>query len=217
MTEQEILQIINGKLDQGKYTLKAMIIAVIISLIVGIVAGLAIGHVLGEGDRQALALEKNKPPVVTEKVVTKTETKLAYIPGETVYLSAPASSTELQSTVSKDTPGAVAEKLDGKFNIGKPNFNYMVNGKVGKFDKTDDEQFIFDKGMVDLKQTSTVTIQAEIPTIDLTRKNVVTVGAMYTGGKISPAMGYTGSMGKVGAYQLVAGKDGQYVGLGIKF
>ena len=43
--------------------------------------------------------------------------------------------------------------------------------------------------MMDLKQTSTITIHAEIPTIDLTRHNVLTVGAM---GKIEPGAGYTG-------------------------
>ena len=196
---------------------KKHIIIAVMFLIIGLIAGYAVGHVLGEGDRQALAVEKNKAPVVAEKVVTKTETKLAYVPGETVYLTAPASSTELQATVSKDTPGAVATKLDGKFDIGKPDFIYNINGKVGKFNKTDDEQFVFDKNMIDLKQTSTISIQAEIPTIDLTRHNVVTIGATHTDGKISPAMGYTGSLGKVGAYQLAGSKDSQYIGLGVKF
>ena len=196
---------------------KKHIVIAVMFLIVGLLAGYAVGHVLGEGDRQALAVEKNKAPVVTEKVVTKTETKLAYVPSETVYLTAPASSAELQTTVSKDTPGAVTEKLDGKFTVGKPDFIYNVNGKVGKFNKTDDEQFVFDKNMIDLKQTSTITIQAEIPTIDLTRHNVITIGATHTAGKFSPGAGYTGSLGKVGAYQITGSKDSQYIGLGVKF
>lgn len=196
---------------------KKHIIVAVIFLIIGVIAGYAIGHVLSEGDRQALAVEKNKPPVVKEVVKTVTDTKIAYVPGETVYLQSPASSTELQAIVNKDTPGAVASKLDGKFNIGKPDFIYNVNGKVGKFNKADDEQFVFDKNMIDLKQTSTITIQAEIPTIDLTRHNVITAGVMYSDGKTSPAVGYTGSVGRIGAYQLVGGQSGGYVGLGVKF
>jgi hypothetical protein len=71
--------------------------------------------------------------------------------------------------------------------------------------------------MIDLKQTSTITIKAEIPTIDLTRHNVITVGAMFTKGKIEPAAGYTGSIGKVGAYQLAGSQSAAYVGAGFKF
>ena len=119
--------------------------------------------------------------------------------------------------VSKDTPGATPAKLDGKFTFNKPNFIYMVNGKVGKFTKTDDEKFIFKKNMMDLKQTSTITIQAEIPTIDLTRHNVITGGAMFTKRKIEPATGYTGSIGKVGVYQLAGSQSAVYVGAGFKF
>lgn len=185
-------------------------------LIIGIIAGFAIGHILGEADRQALAVEKNKPPTVKEVVKTVTDTKLAYVPGETVYLQSPATS-QGQSTVSKDTPGATATKLDGKFTFAKPDFVYMVNGKVAKFTKTDDEQTIFEKNMMDLKQTSTIKIEAEIPTIDLTRHNILTVGAMHSDGKVKPAIGYTGSIGKYGAYQIVGSQNAQYLGGGIKF
>jgi len=198
---------------------KKYIITAVIFLIIGALTGYVIGHILGEGDRQVLALEKSKPPVVKEVVSTVTETKLQYVPGETVYLPGkeiliPGASI---TPVSQDTHGATAAKLDGKFDIGKQKFNYMVNGKVGQFTKAEDEQFIFDKNMMDLKQFSTITIQSEIPTIDLTRHNVVTAGVMYTDGKTSPALGYTGSIGKVGAYQLVGSQNGGYIGLGIKF
>jgi len=198
---------------------KKQIIILVIIFIVGMVAGYATCHVLSEGDRQSLAMEKAKPPVVKETVKTVTDTKLQYVAGETVYLPGkdiliPGASV---TPVSKDIPGAVATKLDGKFDIGKSNFIYMVNGKVGQFTKTDDEKYLFDKNMMDLKQTSTIKIQAEIPTIDLTRHNVITVGAMYSDGKTSPAVGYTGSVGKVGAYQLVGGQNGGYAGLGVKF
>jgi hypothetical protein len=71
--------------------------------------------------------------------------------------------------------------------------------------------------MLDLKQTSTIKIQAEIPTIDLTRHNVLTVGAMFTKGKIEPAAGYTGSLGKINTYQLAGSQSAAYVGVGFKF
>jgi len=148
---------------------------------------------------------------------TVTNTKIAYVPGETIYLQEPVSTTELAAPISKETSGTVATKIDGKFDIGKPEFIYKVNGKIGKLNKTDDEQFIFDKGMLDLKQTSTITIQTEIPTIDLTRHNVLSVGAMYANGKTSPAIGYAGSTGRIGAYQIVGSQNGGYVGIGVKF
>ncbi|MDF2635431.1 MAG: hypothetical protein K0R78_2305 [Pelosinus sp.] len=178
MSEEELLNLINSKLGTGKYTLKTLIIVAVISLILGIGIGLAIGHVLGEGDRQALAVEK--------------DTKLQYVPGETVYLPGEVKEV-LVTPVDKNTPGAVPAKLDGKFDIGKQSFIYMVNGKVGKFDKTDDEQFVFDKNMIDLKQTSTITIKAEIPTIDLTRHNVITAGAMFSKVAGSQSAAYVGA------------------------
>jgi hypothetical protein len=216
MSEEELLSFINSKLGTGKYTLRTLIIVAVISLIIGIVTGLSIGHVLGEGDRQALAVEKNKPPMVKETVKTITDTKLQYVPGETVYLPGEVKEV-LVTPVDKNTHGATPAKLDGKFDIGKQSFIYMVNGKVGKFDKADDEQFVFDKNMIDLKQTSTITIQAEIPTVDLTRHNVITAGAMFTKGKVEPAAGYTGSLGKIGAYQLAGSRSAAYAGAGIKF
>ncbi|EIW17503.1 MULTISPECIES: hypothetical protein [Pelosinus] len=204
------------EIGAGKYTLKTLVIVAVISLITGIVTGLAIGHVLAEGDRQALAVEKNKPPAIKETVKTVTDTKLQYVPGQTVYLPGEVKEV-LVEPVANDTPGAIPAKLDGKFDIGKQKFIYMVNGKVGKFAKTDDEQFVFDKNMIDLKQTSTITMKAEIPTIDLTRHNVITVGGMFIKGKIEPAAGYTGSIGKIGAYQLAGSQSAAYVGAGFKF
>ncbi|EIW16512.1 MULTISPECIES: hypothetical protein [Pelosinus] len=214
MNEEEKLE--NSNLDEGKYNLKMLIIVAVISLVTGSAAGLTLGYVLGEGDRQALAVEKNKPPIIKETIKTITDTKFQYIPGETVYLPGEVKEV-LVMPVDKETPGATPVKLDGKFDLGKQSFIYMVNGRVGKFDKTEEEKFVFEKNMIDLKQTSTITIEAEIPTIDLTRHNVITVGAMFTRGKIEPGIGYTGSIGKVGAYQLAGSQSAAYVGAGLKF
>lgn len=190
-------------------------VAVVISFLAGLFAGVKyLAPALTTTNSVSNTVEKQPIYITGTNTV---DTKLQYVKGDTVYLQSPATSTELATPVSKNTPGAVAEKLDGKYSIGKPDFVYMINGKVGKFNKTDDENFIFEKNMIDLKQTSTIKIQAEIPTIDLTRHNVLTGGVMYSNGKTSPAIGYTGSMGRVGAYQLVGSKDSQYVGVGIKF
>ena len=40
---------------------------------------------------------------------------------------------------------------------------------------------------------------------------------MFTKGKIEPGAGYTGSIGKVGAYQLAGSQSAAYIGGGIKF
>ena len=80
---------------------------------------------------------------------TVTETKLQYVPGEKVYIPASDGSTTVA-------------KLDGKFDIGKPQFIYSVNGKPGVFTKDDDEQFVFDKNMIALTQTSTINIKADL-------------------------------------------------------
>ena len=190
-------------------------ISVILAFLVGLFVGVKyLAPALTTNHTTSNTVEK-QPIYITG--TTKTDTQLQYVKGETVYLPAAVSATELATAVTANTPGAVATKIDGKFTIGKPEFIYSVNGKVGKFDKTDDEQFVFDKGMVDLKQISTITIKAEIPTIDLTRHNVITIGAMRTGGKFEPGAGYTGSIGKIGAYQLVGSESAGYVGAGVKF
>jgi len=190
-------------------------VSVILAFLIGLFVGVKyLAPALTTNHTTSNTVEK-QPIYITG--TTTTDTKLQYVKGETVYLPAAVSATELSTPVSKDTPGAVATKIDGKFNIGKPDFTYIVNNKVGKFTKTDDESYIFDKGMLDLKQTSTIKIQADIPTIDLTRHNVLTIGAMYTNGKVEPGAGYTGSIGKIGAYQLAGSQSAGYVGAGVKF
>lgn len=132
-----------------------------ITCLVCFVLGACIGawgmHTFTEDLRTQLQVEKNKPPKVQvqEKIQTVTDTKIAYVPGETVYLPAPTPT----------NPNAtVATKLDGDFQIGKPTFTYRLNGKVSSFNKTDDERFIFDKNEVKLTQSSAVSI--DIKTVE---------------------------------------------------
>jgi len=191
------------------------IVAVILAFFAGLFVGVTYLAPSFTKTQTTQTITEKQPIYIQGETVTNS--KIAYVPGETVYVQTPVSTTEVTTPVSKETPGAVATKVDGTFNIGKPEFIYNVNGKVGKFGKTDDEQFIFDKGMLDLKQTSRITIQAEIPTIDLTRHHTVTVGTMYAGGKMKPAVGYTGKLGPIGAYQIVGSQNGGYAGVGVRF
>ncbi len=39
-------------------------------------------------------------------------------------------------------------KLDGKIELGKPNFVYTINGKPGELVKSYEEKYIFDKNMM---------------------------------------------------------------------
>lgn len=208
MTEQEIVDTINAKVAMSAgnkgYTYKTCLVVFMM--------GAILGSYVTKLFYPSTVTEVKTIPVITERINTVTDTKLAYVPGETVYLQGASN-----VPVTPNTPGAVATKLDGKFTFAKPEFVYMVNGKVGKFTKADDEQFVFDKNMMDLKQTSIITIHAEIPTIDLTRHNVLTLGAMYSSGKVEPGIGYTGSIGKVGAYQVVGSQSAGYIGGGFKF
>jgi hypothetical protein len=118
-------------------------------------------------------------PVITEKIVTRTDTQIAYVPKETIkYIDA-------------QTGQEVEKQLDGKFTIGKPDFTYTLNGKVGKFTKTDDEKFIFEKNMVELNQTSKVNI--DIKTLEQPRAKI---GAYA---EVSQDLG--GEAGVIAAYQ----------------
>lgn len=122
---------------------------------------------------ERLKHEKEKPPVVKENVITKTDTQIAYVPKETIkYIDA-------------KTGREVTEALDGQFDIGRTEFIYTVNGKPGKFTKTDDEKYIFEKNMMKLTQSSQVKLEVEVPTIDKTRHNSVGGWLTNRGGALS--------------------------------
>jgi hypothetical protein len=145
--------------------IKALALACLVAFFLGFGSGLWLVYERTVLPLQAqLAAEKAKPPVVKTEVKTVTDTKLQYVPGETVYLPTPT----------PDNPNATtATKLDGKIEIGKPTFTYTLNGKPGQFTKTDDEKYVFDKNMVTLTQAATVAIKLEVPTVDNTRRNAI--------------------------------------------
>lgn len=141
----------------------------IVALVLGIGLGAWGMHVWTVSDlREQLAglaaqlqAEKNKPVQVKETVRTETQTQLAYIPRETIkYIDA-------------KTGQEVTKPLDGQFELGKTEFTYTVNGRPGTFTKTDDEKYVFDKNMLKLNQSSSVTLTVDVPTIDKTRRNAI--------------------------------------------
>jgi hypothetical protein len=153
-------------------TIKAAAVGCLICFAIGLVGGALGLHAWQVSDlktelariKAELTAEKAKPPQMKETVKTDIVTKLQYVPGETIYLPTPTLA---------DPNATSPVKLDGKFEIGKPAFTYTLNGKTGQFSKTDDERYVFDKNMITLTQTSTINIKADIPTIDLTRKNAI--------------------------------------------
>lgn len=201
MTEQEVIQLLESKLNQGKYTLKTIVIACLITFSAGCFIGVYITKV------HFPTLNTEVKPVVTEKVKTVTETQIAYVPKETVKY--------IDKVTGKET--TAKEETDVQLNADKPKVGVMVNGKPYKFDLLQGETQKFEDGKITMQQTSSIDMNVEIPTIDITRKSVLTGGVMIYGGKVSPAIGYTGSLGKTGAYQLVGSQNGGYAGVGIKF
>lgn len=116
------------------------------------------------GPRITNTVEK---PVITEKIVT--ETQIKYVPKETVVYKDPET-----GVVSK-------RELDGKFTFNKPDFIFTVNGKPGKFTRADDEQYVFQKNMMQLTQGSVITLKLNVPTTDKTKNNSVGIGTGSNG------------------------------------
>jgi hypothetical protein len=209
MTEQEILDIVNAKLntstDNKGYTYKTLIIAILAAF----VAGCIVGSYITKNYFPTLNTEVKTvqaDPIVTEKVKVVTDTQIAYVPKETIIYKDAAGNTVTEK-----------EATDVKLDADKTKVGVKVNGKDYKFDLLQGENQKFENGKVTMTQSSTVDMDIKIPTIDLTRHNVLTAGVMYIDGQINPAIGYTGSLSRISAYQVVVSKDAQYAGVGIKF
>lgn len=205
MTEQEITSLIESKLNTGKYTTKTLIIAIVVSFIIGCIVGSYVTkNYFPTLNTEVKTVQSD--PIVTEKVKVVTDTQIAYVPKETI--------------IYKDANGnatAVKESTDVQLDADKTKVGVKVNGKDYKFDLLQGESQKFENGKILMTQTSAVDMNIKIPTVDLTRHNVLTTGAMRSNGNINPAVGYTGSLSRVGAYQLALSKDAQYVGVGFKF
>lgn len=127
--------------------------AFVLAVVFGI--GCAVGSMCATQDVVNDA-EKPQPNTISSVVESKTKTDIAYVP----------------KTVVKGEK----EKTDLQADIGKTDFIVKVNGEEQTFTKEDDERFIFDKNKLTLDQTSKVTLDVTVPTVDKTKRWAVGVG-----------------------------------------
>lgn len=100
--------------------------------------------------------EKPQSNTISSIVESETKTEVAYVPKKVV--------------------GGKREKADITADIGKQEIVIKVNGKEHTFTKADDERFMFDKNKLTLDQTSKVTLDVAVPTVDKTKRWAVGVG-----------------------------------------
>lgn len=138
-----------------------------------------------------------EPEVITE-YKDRVETKIAYVPKETIVYK---------------NGSAGTEKTDVDMNIGKQSLNVMVNGKEMTIDKTDDEKFVFDKNKLSFTQTSRSDLRIDVPTVDNTKQWEIGLGASKDG-----VVGFVGFPVKENLGGWVAGnEDYQMGGIMIRF
>ncbi len=108
--------------------------------------------------RETTTVTEEKPVCVQGETVT--ETKIAYVPKETIiekYIDAGG------NEVKRET-------------VEKTDFTIIVNGQEQTFTKTDEERYVFDKNKLTLDQTSKVTFDVNVPPIDNTKRWAIGVG-----------------------------------------
>lgn len=127
--------------------------AFVLAAVFGI--GCAVGSMCATQDVVSDA-GKPHPNTISGVVESKTKTEIAYVP----------------KTVVKGKK----EKTDLQADIGKTEFVVRVNGEEQTFTKADDERFVFDKNKLTLDQTSKVTLDVAVPTVDKTKRWAVGVG-----------------------------------------
>lgn len=149
-------------------TKKTVICAGLYSLVI-----LGIGYGMGmyTAKQEIVTVEKETPVYVKGETVT--ETKIAYVPKETVI------ERYIDSSGNEATRETV-EATDLDANIGKSEFHVRVNGKEQTFVKEDDERYIFDKNKLTLDQTSKISFDVNVPPVDKTKRWAVGIG--YTNG-----------------------------------
>lgn len=100
-------------------------------------------------------------PVVTEKVITQTDTQIAYVPKETIKY--------IDSKTGKEI--TAKEATDVQADVSQPAVNVKVNGQDYKFSLLQGESQKFQEGKVVLTQTSQIGMDIKVPTIDKTKRN----------------------------------------------
>lgn len=117
--------------------------------------GFSLGNVYATQD-VVNYVEKPQSNTISSVVESKTKTEIAY--------------------VRKETKNGKQEKTDIVADIGKQEIVIKVNGEEQTFAKADDERFVFDKNKLTLDQTSKVTLDVTVPTVDKTKRWAVGVG-----------------------------------------
>ena len=117
--------------------------------------GFSLGNVYATQD-VVKDMEKPQSNTISSVVESKTKTEIAY--------------------VRKETKNGKQEKSDIIADIGKQDIVIKVNGEEQTFAKADDERFVFDKNKLTLDQTSKVTLDVTVPTVDKTKRWAVGVG-----------------------------------------
>ena len=117
--------------------------------------GFSLGNVYATQD-VVKDMEKPQSNTISSVVESKTKTEIAY--------------------VRKETKNGKQEQSDIIADIGKQDIVIKVNGEDQTFAKADDERFVFDKNKLTLDQTSKVTLDVTVPTVDKTKRWAVGVG-----------------------------------------
>lgn len=102
----------------------------------------------------------------------------------TCPISEPKVVTEYRDRVQTEivyVPKEQGEKTDVDVQISKPELNVKVNDKTYTIQKSDDEQYIFDKNKLSLTQTSRSDLHIAIPTVDKTKRWSIGIGASKDG------------------------------------
>lgn len=159
--------------------------------VVSFALGIAVGSLVATQDVVDDA-EKPRSNTISGVVESKTKTEIAY--------------------VRKETKNGKQEKSDIIADIGKQDIVIKVNGEEQTFAKADDERFVFDKNKLTLDQTSKVTLDVTVPTVDKTKRWAVGIGYGDNG------MAYTVDfpIGKSDTYAGWAYKDNDSHAVGVK-
>ena len=140
--------------------------SVLVIALAAFALGYYVGYIVGIANSKTVVKYQTIPATAR----TETKTEIQYVP-KTVYI---------------DSSGkTVTERADVEANIPKTELNIKVNGKEAVYTKSDEEKYLFEKNKLQLNQSSTATVELQIPTIDKTKR--FGVGAGYG----SHGVGYT--------------------------
>ncbi|MCQ2581871.1 MAG: hypothetical protein MJ170_02710 [Alphaproteobacteria bacterium] len=146
---------------------KKILIFVLVSFCLGFLMGIT-------NNSHQIEDKNNQNQLANQKIETKTETKIVYVPKETIKYIDQATGNEI----------VLQEKTDVEANIGKQTINVKINGKEVEFEKSDDERFVFDKNKIVLDQVSKMAIDINVQPVKIDKTKHWGIGAGYGSKKI---------------------------------